>query len=498
MIERIIWPSRDDNPFIDKTGARPLRITFHTHSFSNLSPEDTEALEAIKDLANLSHNIVEAPKFIIFQTEPGEFPHIQLGSINNNIMKVYVKTFAGGEHHTGIFYANQYLQIASDLSGKPSSDSETENILNDLYFARAHHELQQDIFVTTSPQLLSIHSQPGLIGVANSRSPSEAAQIVGLLFRSYECYILNSPISYENSLYWHLARRKTDSLWRYNDSCLKFLGQNTGDTLNLALSIIVRVVRALETRDKIAEIFYARQDSKKSNQLMYYFDYIPLLLAGAFDTQSHVTYRLYSHLMNGVEEYSAGFQNKIDKTTQLPTRKQPLVNKLQNPVSQKLYRFVTQDRFQAIATMLYQLRNTIHGAVLSGAHSQSFGNPNMEFKIMIHKHKNETIFRVMYNSLQILGGFERYGVVYQQYDEVLESGEKIPREQMSVMPYKFTTILIEDCIDLINGIADATDFLALSPTLFPIDPPISTGRPIPIDIHDPFNEHLGKRLMALG
>ncbi len=54
MIERIIWPQpgidEPESPFLNGLKRRPLRITFHSQTLTNLSGQEAEALEALKEL----------------------------------------------------------------------------------------------------------------------------------------------------------------------------------------------------------------------------------------------------------------------------------------------------------------------------------------------------------------------------------------------------------------------------------------------------------------
>ena len=75
MIERIEWdrlsssPSKLSSPFMRGKGERPLRITLHSESLAALSGEEKEAIELILELGNL-------PEIEIFETRPGNLPHI--------------------------------------------------------------------------------------------------------------------------------------------------------------------------------------------------------------------------------------------------------------------------------------------------------------------------------------------------------------------------------------------------------------------------------------
>jgi len=105
MIERIIQWNRTNapgdllSPFMRGKGERPLRFTFHIPSLTNATGETLDALRALQELGHL-------PEITAFQTEPGDFPHIVIGSVDPQKRDVPVQLVANGETrlYTGIWY----------------------------------------------------------------------------------------------------------------------------------------------------------------------------------------------------------------------------------------------------------------------------------------------------------------------------------------------------------------------------------------------------------
>ena len=89
MISKIIWPSTFEkgNPFGGTDGIRPIRITFHSSSFTNLPNDEKKALDILMGLAMLAD--VDAMSFdgsvsprIFIDYERADAENIGLNIIN--------------------------------------------------------------------------------------------------------------------------------------------------------------------------------------------------------------------------------------------------------------------------------------------------------------------------------------------------------------------------------------------------------------------------------
>src|SRR5579859_3896263 len=138
MIEKIYWPQGENNPFIKGPNQRPLRITLHTQTLQNLSGQEAEALDAIKELSKL-------PDVEVWQTEKGEFTDLQIETFDGgqDVTPVFVERPNGSQTWTGVSFTHQYKELAASLLGKAYEDPEAEPFFNELILAQAHRVLNR-------------------------------------------------------------------------------------------------------------------------------------------------------------------------------------------------------------------------------------------------------------------------------------------------------------------------------------------------------------------
>jgi hypothetical protein len=262
MVEQIHWPSRTNepaNPFVrvlpgEDKKERPLRITFHTESLTNLSATEQEALQALYELSNL-------PMIDALQTKPGQFPHIEIDPFDDNAahLDVIVNFEDGGYHKSGIDNPSRLPRIAASIVGQSTEHPDVQDMLNGLVIAEAHSAIGQGILVTASPLLIK-HRSNTWLREANPRMPSEAAHILGLLLRSQDIRATHLNINIgRRDFYWVLARTQLEGMWRYNNACGQADKVRADDTQALGASILIRCSRALQACDYIGELFYFSQ-----------------------------------------------------------------------------------------------------------------------------------------------------------------------------------------------------------------------------------------------
>lgn len=359
MIEPINWPQMLLNeplsPFVKGPHQRPLRLTFHSSALASPPPGEAEALRALYQLATL-HDI-EA----LETGDDGRFPSVKIGALERYVDGVQGLPIiiASGEDRwpKGRVPNPQDLEArASRLAGQnKASQVEAETILNDLIAAQAHYRLKRDLLVTLSPGLLS-HRDDHRVREANPRTPTEAAHIVGLFLRSRDNYIYARTrheinIASRKDFYRVLAYNRLPNMRCFAAAWLEWEQPDNNNAFYLIQSAILRCTRALEARDAIGELFYAPQDSDSSERSMYHFDYLSLLLAGAFDAVARVAHRAY-RIGAHPPEYVASF------------RKAKFNTALKKHEADRLYALVMDKHSQAVLKLIYEIRNCIHGAAL--------------------------------------------------------------------------------------------------------------------------------------
>lgn len=482
MIPRIVWVQQGSgqavSPFLRGKTERPLKITFHTSSFAGASMEEREAIEVLRQLSNL-------PEIEAIDTESGSLPHLKIGAFENGDDIPVTVTSQNGEVRSWISWLNRLPQIAAQLVGQNDPlHPEAQAMLADLLIAQAHCQVRHDIFITLSPQLLShrakdfireISPRPSeveqtFVNESNPRTPSEAAQIVGLFLRTRGNYTWqahqNARFSSNRWLfYWVLVRHKLPHMWRYFSACADAEEVRQDDISSLGQSILVRCTRAVEARDAIGAQFYIPQDNDVRDVIMYHFDYLTLLLAGAFDAQARVARRAYG----------IGRPNERNISFRRPVRKPEFLDSLRDNGAANLYKLVSEQYFQDIMTLFYELRHTIHGAGLQVSAHCAGTRPEESFITVLPEYSAK-----LWQAAERCGSPEKWGLM-RIHEEVL------------LDPYTYAVNLVNECLTQIDLVADATDVTKL----FPCGYEISTLMDKPPE-DDVFGERIRKRLAILG
>jgi hypothetical protein len=425
MIRQITWEGDVINgrsPFLIKNTNRPIRITLHSESLSNLNGLEKDALELLQELDNLD-------EISITETLSSNHPYIEIEKLdysNNCILFNYIN----GESvtHSYISNLNQWVNMASGILRQTKQDKrKVDGLLNLIILIEAHRSLDGDLFITSSPDLLKYRE--GYFKEANIYTPFEAIKIVGLFLRSHDNYITrikihNKHYTNRSTFYWILAKTKTPDIFKlnsvfYKNKPDKFKEDNLN---NLGTSIINRCVRALQARDEIGIKFYQNQDNAWDG-IMYHFDYLSLVLSGAFDAQAKIINDVYGLKVNKEQE-------KLHNQTFLKKLKG-------NNEAKDIYDIISnEDEPCDILLILNGLRNTIHEIALEIV---SFGSENsLTKKLLINLPTDIRSHLISYiNQLETK---DEWGILGYPLGIYLE-------------PYSFSIKLTEECFHIINSIA---------------------------------------------
>jgi hypothetical protein len=463
MIDRIRWAQSGageaPSPFAKGERERPIRITFHDSTLVQL-PAEEEPLEALHQLSVL-------PEVQAVETGRGSHPRLTIGAFDSDSEDVPLSIECDGGCTIGATLPGlpQWRRFAAMLvSQNDPQHPDVKAMLEDVVTARAHVELNRDILVTLSPRLLAHRAKP-LVGEANPRTPTEAARLVGLFLRSRDNYTYavqgKAEIRLDRGLfYWILVRHRLPNMWRYFDACVHAGKIRGDDTLYLGQSVLIRCVRALQARDAIGAQFYVPQGNNSRDAMMYHFDYLTLMLAGAFDAQARVAHRAYGITKRG--ERWASF------------RKAEFRKKLKEPGNGALHKLAVGQHFQDVTTLLYEPRNTIHGASLPTLAYHSGAEPEASFV-----HVPQEYSQPLWDAAGRIGTPDKWG---------------LRRDTLVLLePYTYSMALVDESFKLIDEIAGATDISGLFPAGHTI-PALSVG---PAN-HHLFREQIRKRLDVLG
>lgn len=462
MLERILWNNsrvgEQGSPF-QNNNERPLRLTFHGSSFNNLSTQDQQALNAFQEFVRLEQ--IEA-----IGTDGSSLPNLEIVKPDHDKKDVQVRLKQpNSERGTAFPNFGQYKTLAATLSGQHNQEtSEFQEALQDVLVARAHHALNFDIFVTCSPILLKNTSNTWLRD-SNPRSPSDAVKILGLLLRSRGDFALRmigtAKHSFDRGLfYWVLTRHRLPGMWNYFGTCLDAGKTRADDTDMMAQSVLVRTARAHEARDAVGRLFYLPQGNNTRDEIMYHFEYLTLLLAGAFDSLARIAHRTYK--IKNPEEWSCYF-HKVKYQEALAQKK-----------ATQLVGILTSQNFKNLSALLYELRNTIHGASLQTLAYSENAEPQKSY--------------LEANSKQS----EKLWSAADSFDSPNAWGLRRAHKRVLIEPFSFASKLLQESLKYINDIAEATDLTGL----FPGGHVMRNCPPPPAD-DNIFGNHIGARLDLL-
>jgi len=430
MIERIEWNRYYDlhklpNPFMTGERERPIRITLHSECLKGLSGKPMEAVALLREFGNL-------PQIDLLETEPGNSPSIEIEpfDLTKDVINVRIVSTGGVTSlWTGIHGSRQWPNYAAFLVGQQGQNHPSTNeMVNAIKLSQAHYKVGSDILVTLDPLILE-HRDKSLIREANPRTPTEAAQIVGLFLRSRNIYTYMASSKVRSNFsrglfYWILARYRLPSMWRYFSACVAAGKERSNGLQSLGSAILIRSVRALEARDAIGIQFYLPQNNETRDQMMYHFDYLTLVLTGAFDAQARITNNIYQLGCKGI---SIAFQRK------------GFVDALASKDAKELHNFISSQRFKDTMTLLNNLRNTIHAANLETIGYHVSPHPEQSrIKVPVD------IEKAVWEAAERLGSANRWGLSKEPWWTLLE-------------PYSYSIALIEESFSAINSIASATD-----------------------------------------
>lgn len=464
MIEKINWNPRSieqgERPF---AGLGALKITFHNSSFNQLSEEDAQALDVLRELCYSSQLEV----YQIGSYDKENWPE------TTNTIKIHYDSY----HHrlwtdvTNSYPLQRFDQI---LSFYDSNGIKNGDILSDLEVVSLQAQQRNHILVTGSKFILN-NRRTELVHKSNPRSPVEAVKIVSLLLRTQGNYVVfmhpNRVISVSRELfYWILTRRRLPQMWRYVDACFQAGRIRRDDTAEVANSILVRTMRTFEALDAIGMQFYQPQSSDAQDYMSYHFEYLLLLLGGIFDGMARIAHRAYNLKC---QENHSGFYKENAFRKELS----------KHPNANSLYKAISGQKFSDLMKLIYELRNTIHGAGLVQAHI-NFGDIFSTHDDLTYLEVPVTYQNVIWNSANQTWRAGEWGLTKEYFDT------------MFLEPYTYSKKLIEESLKKLNEIALTTNVMGLFPNKENV-PTFRDEPPSNPNTRYLFGDTIGKRLDLL-
>lgn len=244
------------------------------------------------------------------------------------------------------------LAVYKDLSPEDAADRRERDALA----AEVAEAVHADLFIAERPYLFEAKAAMAQ-GVTLCRTP-EALALVGLYLRSQNEYIIwkaaDGTGSYsmnEGLYYWVGTRELLPTAWRWFSACTQESHATGDDTLlDLGQSLLRRVQRVLEARDRFHRAFNLPQNNDTARTVVAELDSILVSLMGAVDVSARV-----AHIVLGIpgNPYDAGWQYHQRWLPQVAAR-EPALGAL----------FAAGGTSANTLTILRLLRNTVHAQMM--------------------------------------------------------------------------------------------------------------------------------------
>ena len=262
-----------------------------------------------------------------------------------------------------------------------------------------------------------------------------------------------------SGFYWVLVRNNLPGMWNYFGALVHSDRTKEKEVLHIGQSILQRCARALVARDEMGFEYFKGEDSGSREKSIYHFDYLTLLLSGSFDAAAKVAWHIYKVDPKKAKEREASF------------RKKEFIEGLKQNGAESLTNLLTTNRFKAISTLLYELRNTIHGAANPTVRILGKGHFITPFEQYREK---------LFKAAQACGPVERWGME--------------PKQGHHFSPYIYAGTLVSECLALLNEIISATDVSKL----FQDGKLPDTLNGAPKDTDGLFSPFVQEKVLALG
>jgi hypothetical protein len=281
--------------------------------------------------------------------------------------------------------------VYSDLAQSAAADRRERDALA-LGVAEAVHA---DLFVTERPYLFA--RRLPVQGVTVCKLP-EALALVGLYLRSQQAFIMwrgtdgSDSLNMNEGLYFLVGTRELlPTAWRWFAACVQqSLATSDQTLLELGDSLLRRVQRALEARDRFHGAFNLPQNNDTAMAVLSELDSILVSLMGAVDASARVTHLVLGIAVNSRE---AGWQHYQKWLPRVATA-EPALAALFNSGTVHTHAL----------TILRFMRNTVHGQMIRSIAVQSAGRM-LETAIMLPVSNEAAILSAM----DALGGRGSWG-----------------------------------------------------------------------------------------
>ncbi len=416
-----------------------IKITFHESGLKTLSDEDSFCLDIFENIAN-----VTGSKLKIYFFDKQKLPSIHYLNFPNSENAVEFKLIPE-ERKSYLNYKIDFIdRIEQDANriyySRHYEDSSIERIFKGIIDVNAHLKIGSDIFITKDSWLLENN-----IDSANIVFPRDGLKIVNLFHRlnniflypglSGKMYLVDKKL-----FYWVLVNHNVENLLNLNH----FIGKqyNIEDELRwTSLSIVYRCASCYETLDHIGQYYYFYDNQESYSQLIYYFEYLMLLLVSAFELLQQVINDIYELRINNK---SLSFNPRNGRAYNL------FINKLgETKKADQICTLLSHPKNESILKILYLFRNNIHNPLYEN-YTKSDINSDEKVKnieIPFEKRGKEII-----EFAENISDINEFGLTNYQYKRKVNQNPIKDIHSVLIEPFAFSHTISKYSFDLLEKI----------------------------------------------
>ena len=425
--------------------SKPIKITFHDPGLSNSSDEDVFCLDILEKIRDCKDS-----KLDIFYFDSQKSPAISFLNLSEDGNSLEFKLIPDNRESYFNYRVrfldrikNQANQIFYSSSYKDTSIEQISKGIRDVY---AHLEIDSDVFITNDIWLLE-----NQIDSANIVSPQEAFRFVTLFCRLNDEFLYPglSMKQYKiesTHFYWVAVNHIISDLLSLN----RYIGQNydiESDIRWTSLSIVYRCASSLETLDNIGKYYYFFDGQNAYAKLIYFFEYLMLLLVSTFELLQQVICEIY-----GIKEkkYNINLNpwgSKFDI----------FVKKLKkNDYGYKICEVLKNEKNESILKLLYIFRNNIHHPLYEkNSKTDLFSDEKIEGIELPYRERGEEILNLISN----ISDIGEFGVSDYKYKRSINQNPMRDIHSLLIEPFTFSHAITKHSIELLDDIISSMSYL---------------------------------------
>jgi hypothetical protein len=298
------------------------------------------------------------------------------------------------KYHNTLVIVGNYLDSPSGWEIPKSYGLQStawSRMRQDILAALGAESIKADIYITDRESLFLSRNARLFKNLAIC-SPEDAIQIVGLYLREQGEYRISETFSVSrNQLFSIVTQELLPEYWRWINACSQHsFSVDDDEAVELALSTITRINRAIRIRDRFSMAMNRPQTIDTSEEILLAVDLILVHLMAALDAAASVAHYALG-LMPDDARY-AGWQNEKWKA------------KLSTDSGELLSEVARFNNRTKLLNVLPPLRNSIHSQAIRAVAFVEQAEP-VDVKLLVKRDVNR-IFKHLDESLSLDWGLE--------------------------------------------------------------------------------------------